>query len=56
MKMPEEEPIFNLERKIKEIIDVNAKAFAYQRQPLKVRETVFDESTEKQRERMKPKE
>jgi len=53
--MPEEEPIFNLERKIKEIIDVNAKAFAYQRQPLKVRETIMDEATQLQQERMKPK-
>jgi hypothetical protein len=50
--MPEE-PIFNIEKKIKEILDVNAKAYSQQRQPLKVRETVMDEATEKQQERMR---
>ena len=48
-----EEPIFNIEKKIKEIFDVNAKAYSQQRQPLKIRETVMDEATEKQQERMR---
>jgi beta-lactamase regulating signal transducer with metallopeptidase domain len=48
-----EKPLIDIESKIREIFDVNAKAFSQQRQPLKVRETVMDEATEKQQERMK---
>ena len=51
--MMSEKPLIDLERKIKEWIDVNVKAYAYQRQPLKVKETIMDEATEKQQERMK---
>jgi len=50
-----EKPLVDFENKIREIFDVNAKAFSQQRQPLKVRETVMDEATKKQQERMRPK-
>jgi len=45
-------PLFDIERKIKELIDVNAKAYSYQTRPLKFKEAIMTEDNLKRHERM----
>ena len=45
-------PLFDIERKLKELIDVNAKAYSYQTRPLKFKEAIMTEDNLKRHERM----